>query len=688
MRMDVRRKNTCRTICEKKGEKTKRGKRGKVWAEKKGKRGGGGGGGYKEGRTEVTIGVLGGGQLGQMLTAAAARMGVKVTCLDASAPKGSAPASRAGAEHIVGAPLGVKARADVLALAARGIDALTVEVEHVDAEALREAGERYAPLRVFPSGAALALVQDKYAQKVHMQSVARVPVMPFMRLSGGKKNGETVDDAVKKFGTPLLIKRRRLAYDGRGNVTLRDRGCGAGQRKESKDAVERLGGYGDDGAALYAEKFVDFDKELAVMVVRGDDGSMRVYPVAETVHKDHMCDTVVAPAHVDDAVAREAQRIAMRAVESLEGGVGVFGVEMFLLRTPDTQAADAANNNSSSSSGSSSGGATAEWSGRVVLNEIAPRPHNSGHYTIEACECSQFENHLRAVLGWPLGDASMIGGCHAQMVNVVGRDSGTRGEEMAEAEASTVVRSGKARLHMYGKAARAKRKLGHWTVMGASREEVDAIVRTLRAEIDDAVRAAAEKVDRGQEAARALAGGKGGGQSRAAVVGIIMGSDSDMPTMQPAADLLQDEFGITVEMTIVSAHRTPERLFEYARAAAGRGLRVIIAGAGGAAHLPGMVASLTTLPVVGVPVVPTASTLGGMDALLSIVQMPRGVPVATVAIGNAANGALLAARIIGAGEGDAAESVRLKLEEYQTNMRETVMDKIRRLESSPSLMDS
>lgn len=626
----------------------------------------------------MTVGVLGGGQLGQMLAAAAARMGVKVTCLDASAPKGSAPASRAGAEHVVGAPLGVKARADVLALAARGIDALTVEVEHVDADALREAAERYAPLRVFPSGAALALVQDKYAQKVHMQSVARVPVMPFMRLSGVKKDGETVDDAVKKFGTPLLLKRRRLAYDGRGNVTLRDRGCGAGQRKESKDAVERLGGYGDDGAALYAEKFVDFEKELAVMVVRGEDGSVHVYPVTETVHTDHMCDTVVAPAHVDDAIAHEARRIAMRAVESLDGGVGVFGVEMFLLSTPDAEAAAGA-------AAKSSSGETTEWSGRVVLNEIAPRPHNSGHYTIEACECSQFENHLRAVLGWPLGDASMIGGCHAQMVNVIGRDSGTRGEKMAEAEASTIVRSGKARLHMYGKAARAKRKLGHWTVIGTSGDEVDEVVRAVRTQIDDAVRAAAEKVDREREAVSALAGGRGvQSASHEAAVGIIMGSDSDMPTMQPAADLLQDQFGITVEMTIVSAHRTPERLFEYARAAAGRGLRVIIAGAGGAAHLPGMVASLTTLPVVGVPVVPTGSTLSGMDALLSIVQMPRGVPVATVAIGNASNGALLAARIIGAGDGDAAEAVRFKLEEYQTNMRETVMDKIRRLELSSS----
>jgi len=135
------------------------------------------------------------------------------------------------------------------------------------------------------------------------------------------------------------------------------------------------------------------------------------------------------------------------------------------------------------------------------------------------------------------------------------------------------------------------------------------------------------------------------------LVGVIMGSDSDWSTMQAAAEAL-DEFGVPFEVRVVSAHRTPEAMLEYARTAADRGLRVIIAGAGGAAHLPGMVASATVLPVIGVPV--PLKYLDGMDSLLSIVQMPAGVPVATVSIGGARNAGLLAVRILG------SESARLR----------------------------
>ncbi|MEE2890991.1 MAG: 5-(carboxyamino)imidazole ribonucleotide mutase [Pseudomonadota bacterium] len=157
-------------------------------------------------------------------------------------------------------------------------------------------------------------------------------------------------------------------------------------------------------------------------------------------------------------------------------------------------------------------------------------------------------------------------------------------------------------------------------------------------------------------------------------VGIIMGSDSDLSVMRDAATAL-DNLNLPWEMTIVSAHRTPDRMIEYARSAAGRGLQVIIAGAGGAAHLPGMVASLTPLPVVGVPV--NTTVLSGQDALLSIVQMPAGIPVATVAIDNATNAGLLAARIIGAGDKD----VRARLQSYSDNLKARVEAKITRLEA-------
>ena len=157
------------------------------------------------------------------------------------------------------------------------------------------------------------------------------------------------------------------------------------------------------------------------------------------------------------------------------------------------------------------------------------------------------------------------------------------------------------------------------------------------------------------------------------VVGIVMGSDSDLPVMSKAAEFL-DEMGVPYELTIVSAHRTPERMYEYARTARERGLKVIIAGAGGSAHLPGMVAAMTVLPVIGVPV--QTKALGGVDSLYSIVQMPPGIPVATVAINGAQNAGILAAKIIAAGDDALAERVAA----YARNLKETVEQKAEKLE--------
>ncbi|MDF3027798.1 MAG: 5-(carboxyamino)imidazole ribonucleotide mutase [Fluviicola sp.] len=160
------------------------------------------------------------------------------------------------------------------------------------------------------------------------------------------------------------------------------------------------------------------------------------------------------------------------------------------------------------------------------------------------------------------------------------------------------------------------------------------------------------------------------------MVGIIMGSTSDLPIMQDAADILK-EFGIAYELTIVSAHRTPERMFEYAKTAASRGIQVIIAGAGGAAHLPGMTASLTPLPVVGVPI-KSSNSIDGWDSLLSIVQMPNGIPVATVAINGAKNAGILAAKILGATNPE----IQQKLSAYMESMKETVLEGAKKVEQS------
>ncbi|MEG3614522.1 5-(carboxyamino)imidazole ribonucleotide mutase [Isoptericola haloaureus] len=167
----------------------------------------------------------------------------------------------------------------------------------------------------------------------------------------------------------------------------------------------------------------------------------------------------------------------------------------------------------------------------------------------------------------------------------------------------------------------------------------------------------------------------------APAVGIVMGSDSDWPVMEAAADALA-ELGVDCEVDVVSAHRMPTEMIDYGRRAADRGVRVIVAGAGGAAHLPGMLAAVTPLPVIGVPV--PLKHLDGMDSLLSIVQMPAGVPVATVSIGGARNAGLLAAQILGAGTDAASLALRERMVEFQEGLREVAQEKGARLRASRS----
>ncbi len=161
-------------------------------------------------------------------------------------------------------------------------------------------------------------------------------------------------------------------------------------------------------------------------------------------------------------------------------------------------------------------------------------------------------------------------------------------------------------------------------------------------------------------------------------VGIIMGSDSDLPVMRQAADFLK-EMGIAYEVTVVSAHRTPDRMYDYAHNAAERGIKVIIAGAGGAAHLPGMVASITALPVIGVPI-KSSNSIDGWDSILSILQMPGGIPVATVALNGAKNAGILAASILGSGNSETYQKVKA----YKESLKEAVLLKARKVEEEMS----
>lgn len=366
------------------------------------------------------------------------------------------------------------------------------------------------------------------------------------------------------------------------------------------------------------EKWAQFVKELSVIVARGRDGSISCYPVVETVHKDNICHIVKAPADVSWKIRKLAIDVAEKAVSSLEGA-GVFAVELFL--TADDQ---------------------------ILLNEVAPRPHNSGHHTIESCYTSQYEQHLRAILGLPLGDPSMKTPA-AIMYNLLGEEEGELGFHLAHQLMGRALRIPGATIHWYDKPEMRKlRKMGHITIVGPS-------LPIVKARLDS------------------MLTGENLGDGAAPRVAIIMGSDSDLRVMRGAADVLK-AFGVLFEVTIVSAHRTPERMFSFASSAEGRGIQVIIAGAGGAAHLPGMVASLTNLPVIGVPI--KGSSLDGVDSLLSILQMPRGVPVATVAIENSTNAALLAVRFLSMSDSD----LRERLNQYREDMKDTVLKKVEKLE--------
>ncbi|KAG7569546.1 Phosphoribosylaminoimidazole carboxylase ATPase subunit [Arabidopsis thaliana x Arabidopsis arenosa] len=550
---------------------------------------------HVHGVSEIIVGVLGGGQLGRMLCQAASQMAIKVMILD---PSENCSASALSYGHMVDS---FDDSATVEEFAKR-CGVLTVEIEHVDVETLEKLEKQGVDCQ--PKASTIRIIQDKYMQKVHF-SQHGIPLPEYMEIDdieGARRAGEL-------FGYPLMIKSKRLAYDGRGNAV-------ANNQDGLSSAVTALGGF---SRGLYVEKWAPFVKELAVIVARGRDGSMVCYPVVETIHRDNICHIVKAPADLPWKINKLATDVAQKAVGSLEGA-GVFAVELFL--TEDSQ---------------------------ILLNEVAPRPHNSGHQTIECCYTSQFEQHLRAVVGLPLGDPSMRTPASI-MYNILGEDDGEAGFKLAHRLIARALCIPGASVHWYDKPEmRKQRKMGHITLVGQSMGGLEQRLHCILNEQSHQV----------HETPR---------------VGIIMGSDTDLPVMKDAAKIL-DLFGVTHEVRIVSAHRTPEMMFTYATSAHSRGVQVIIAGAGGAAHLPGMVASLTPLPVIGVPV--RATRLDGVDSLLSIVQMPRGVPVATVAINNATNAALLAVRMLGISDTDLVSRMR----QYQEDMRDENLVKGEKLET-------
>ncbi|HXG30552.1 MAG TPA: 5-(carboxyamino)imidazole ribonucleotide synthase [Thermodesulfobacteriota bacterium] len=361
----------------------------------------------------ITIGILGGGQLARMTATAAYKLGLRIAILD---PEYDSPAQQVANLNVVGPLNDVSATENL----ARLSNLITLENEFVDAHILEHLESLGVP--VYPTAYTVGLIQDKLLQKRALESHG-IPVPPF----AGVSSHDDVLQAGERFGWPLILKTRRNGYDGRGNAFIRG-------PEDIRSAWEKLEG---ERRPLLVEGFIEFKKELAVMVVCNLDGETVTYPVVETIQRDHICHIVKAPAEVTSNISKEAGAIAREAVSAV-GGIGAFGVEMFLL-------AD----------------------GRVLINELAPRPHNSGHYTIEACVTSQFENHLRAIMGLPLGSPSMVKPS-AVMINLLGDRDGistVRGMERA-------LRIPGVNLHIYGKRlCRPNRKMGHITVLADSTDE-------------------------------------------------------------------------------------------------------------------------------------------------------------------------------------------------------------------------
>jgi 5-(carboxyamino)imidazole ribonucleotide synthase len=343
-----------------------------------------------------TIGILGGGQLGRMLAAAASQLGFDVHIFT-DEPDG--PASRVAAKTSVAAYLDSAA----LTTFARQVDVVTTEFENVPAqtaEALLEAGARVAP-----SANALAIAQDRFDEKSFFASM-NIATPPFAAVA----SQEDLEAAIAEIGAPAILKTRRLGYDGRGQIRI-------------KSAADAIGAYEKLGAPGILEGFCAFEREVSIIAARGADGAIAYYDLCENEHAGGILSRTTLPANVDGAVAEQARTAAQTVLEAFDY-VGVLTIEFFVM--PD---------------------------GSLVANEIAPRVHNSGHWTIEGALTSQFEQHIRAVAGWPLGPTTRIAGI--EMLNLIGEDASRWPELAADPTA---------RVHFYGKRdARAGRKMGHVT---------------------------------------------------------------------------------------------------------------------------------------------------------------------------------------------------------------------------------
>jgi 5-(carboxyamino)imidazole ribonucleotide synthase len=358
----------------------------------------------------MILGILGGGQLAKMLASEAYRLGINIAIIDKSA---NTPAGDMTKLDFTTGWDDKEALDNFINVS----DVITLENEFISPDILEYIEKRKA---VFPTSKTMRLVQDKFVQK-NCFAENDIPLPKYSAVN----SPDDIYNFAEQYGYPLLIKTRTLGYDGYGNFTIH-------KEEECEAAFNKF-----SGVPLMAEQFIDFEMEVAVMVARRRNGEIAVYPCVETIQQNHICHKVIAPAKIDIDLAMQAQDIAVKAVKAIDG-VGVFGVEMFVTK-------DA----------------------RILVNEIAPRPHNSGHYTIEGCYCSQYENAIRAVLDLPLGNTEMIKPA-ACMINLLG----TRDGAGTPTDVADTLLQKHTKLHLYDKkTSRIGRKMGHITTIADTIEE-------------------------------------------------------------------------------------------------------------------------------------------------------------------------------------------------------------------------
>jgi 5-(carboxyamino)imidazole ribonucleotide synthase len=359
-----------------------------------------------------TVGIVGAGQLARMMIEAATPLDIPIRLLAANANDGAA---RIWPQVDIGLPKS----AEALLRFAEQCDVITFDHELVNLDAIRTL--EAAGKRVYPSANALLYAQDKFHQRTAFQALG-LPVPPFREVA----SAEEIVAFGAEHGWPVVAKAQRDGYDGRG-VWILDR---------PDDAAQLAADAAANSVKLLVERFVPIEQELACLIARRSDGEFVVYPLVETVQRDGICHEVIVPAPVTQPLRERAEALTI-AVAEATGVVGIMALELFLV------------------------------DGELLINEIATRPHNSGHFSIEACATSQFENHLRAVIDWPLGSTQLRSPA-AVMANLLGRG---QNDVSPGVRSALTADDSEVHIHLYGKESRDGRKIGHVTALGDDLDE-------------------------------------------------------------------------------------------------------------------------------------------------------------------------------------------------------------------------